>query len=437
MRAFLKPVDSHRFGRWLEKYEHALVLSLLVSVSLVGVGRIEFFSESVRISAWSVSRTAFIFWVIGKLASVFRDGRWDAEFLRHPIPLSLILFTLTVAASLLPNFRAAGDFRYFLFGCMHALMIMDLFRTRSRARPLLLLLASSPGLLVVRGILNDPSLLSIAPMGPLELTLERRLGFPLDHPNTAGYVFSMSIPLAAALFFGEAGLLRWLGLVSCAVQGLGLLLTYSRGAWVGGIAAMLFLLALSKRWKALLCMLLVPLLLFVIVEPLRNRALSLTNPGADPAIKDRVRFMGDSLEIGYDNPVLGIGYGRGRLKEALRESYKGTVDEDSPIWHSHNVYIELFAGTGIIGLMAFLWLLARVQFELLRLANRSQGRERIVAVGLAAAWTAAAVTGLGDIPFYHHETRIFFFTLLALAFASATAERPGRSQNNCGFARLR
>jgi hypothetical protein len=25
------------------------------------------------------------------------------------------------------------------------------------------------------------------------------------------------------------------------------------------------------------------------------------------------------------------------------------------------------------------------------------------------------VSGLGDIPFFHHETRIFFFTLLALA----------------------
>jgi putative inorganic carbon (HCO3(-)) transporter len=184
-------------------------------------------------------------------------------------------------------------------------------------------------------------------------------------------------------------------------------------------------------------MLLLPLALFVIVEPLRNRVLSLTNPGADPAIRDRVRFMGDSLEVGYDHPVLGIGYGRGRLKEALRESYKGTVDENSPIWHSHNVYIEFFAGTGVIGLMVFLWLLARVQFDLLRLANRSQDRERCVLLGLAAAWSAAAVTGLGDIPFYHHETRIFFFTLLGLAFVSTTAEKPGFPRNNCGFARLR
>jgi hypothetical protein len=70
-------------------------------------------------------------------------------------------------------------------------------------------------------------------------------------------------------------------------------------------------------------------------------------------------------------------------------------------------------------LAAFLWLLGRAYVEMLRLANRSHGGERIWVLGLAAAWTGAAVTGFADVPFYHHETRIFFFTLLALAFATA------------------
>jgi hypothetical protein len=30
---------------------------------------------------------------------------------------------------------------------------------------------------------------------------------------------------------------------------------------------------------------------------------------------------------------------------------------------------------------------------------------------------------LGDIPFYHHETRIFFFTLLALAHMAGCGSR--------------
>jgi putative inorganic carbon (hco3(-)) transporter len=405
--------------RWIGWYDKALIVCLLVSVSLVGLGRFAFFSEAIRISAWSISRTAFIFWLAGKIVKTVRGGGLQLDFVRHPVPLSLIVFFLTVAVSLLPDFRAAGDFGYFLFGCMHALMIMDLFKTRAHVRWLVLLLALSPALVTLRGILNDPSLLSIDQMQHLGFPLQRRLGFPLDHPNTAGYLFSMSIPLAAALVLAERGWLRWLGAASCAAQVAGLILTYSRGAWLGWGAAMLFLLALTKRWKALLGVLMVPLLLVIFLEPLRSRALSVTNPSVDPAIRDRMRFMGDTLELGYNNPLGGIGYGRGRLKEALRHTYKGTVDENSPIWHAHNVYIELFAETGLMGLGAFLWLLGRAHFEMLRLANRSHGGERIWVLGLAAGWIAAAVTGFGDVPFYHHETRIFFFTLLALAFATA------------------
>jgi hypothetical protein len=33
---------------------------------------------------------------------------------------------------------------------------------------------------------------------------------------------------------------------------------------------------------------------------------------------------------------------------------------------------------------------------------------------MGAAWIAFVVTGLGDVPYYHHEIRILFFTLLAL-----------------------
>jgi hypothetical protein len=48
-------------------------------------------------------------------------------------------------------------------------------------------------------------------------------------------------------------------------------------------------------------------------------------------------------------------------------------------------------------------------------ALQRHGAERLIGLALAASWVAAMVAGLGDIPFYHHESRIFFFTLFALA----------------------
>jgi O-antigen ligase len=110
-----------------------------------------------------------------------------------------------------------------------------------------------------------------------------------------------------------------------------------------------------------------------------------------------------------------VGYGRGRLKENLRSRLQGTILEDSPIWHTHNVYVELFAGTGLLGLLSFLWLIGQTLLRVSQAAIRRDGAERLAGFAISASWVAAIVTGVGDIPFYHHETRIFFFSLFALA----------------------
>jgi putative inorganic carbon (HCO3(-)) transporter len=422
----LKYFHAHSLDQWIEWWGRGLFLFLVSAVFFLGIGEVKF--EFLRISAWSVSRTTFGFWLLWKLASALGGGRWRADWMRQPIPLALLIFFIAVALSLLPDFHASGDFRYFLFGCAHAVMVMDLFESRSRVRLLLLLLALSPGLLTLRGILDDPSLLTLDQM--------HRFGFPLDHPNTAGYLFSMSIPLAMGLVIGERGGLRWLSVASCAAQLLGLILTYSRGAWLGCGAAMLFLLVTSKRWKALLCILAVPLLLFIFVEPLRSRVLTLTRPEVDVALRARMEVIGDAIRLGLEHPITGTGYGRGRLKEALRSGYQEFASGTKPIWHAHNVYVELFADTGAVGLMAFLWLLGRTRLEIARRARRGQDADRIVVLGVEAAWIAAAVTGLGDVPFYHHETRIFFFTLLALAFACAKVMKlSGPVTSTHGFTR--
>jgi O-antigen ligase len=411
---------KYRFDKLIEWYGTGLFLYLVTAIALLGTGRLELFSPKVSITAWSISRTTFFFWLVWKLLIVFRQRRWPIDWGKNQIPVALFLFFVLVAISLLPDFHAAGDFRYLFFGCAHALMIIDLFKDQGRARLLLLLLALLPGLLTVRGLLSDPSVLNLDPM--------RRLGFPLDHPNTVGYVFAMSIPLALGLITNERGALRALGIASCGSQLVGLALTYSRGSWLAWTASMVFLLVMAKRWKAILCLLVVAVALYTFVKPLRDRALTLTMPQTDLSLNDRVRVMKGALELGYENPIRGIGYGRGRLKEALKSTYEGTADEHSPIWHAHNVYLELFAETGILGLGAFLWLFAQAFFGVIRRANsEADEKKKTIWIALAAAWVGFAVAGVGDVPFYHHETRIFFFTLLGLsaivdAFAFALSE---------------
>ncbi len=380
--------------------------SVWVSIVFLGIGRIELPFAGARFSAWSVSRTAFFFWLIWKALIWAQRGRKHSEFEVKSLSIPLIVFFGLVTASLLPDFHDAGDYRYLVFGFMHYFMVSDLF-SEFKKRQVFLLLALSPGMLVIRGLWHNPGVLNFSQM--------IRFDYPLDHPNTAGYIFSMSIPLAWAVVASEPGWLRNLGAASLCLQGPGLVLTYSRGSWLGAAASMLFLAVVTKSYKQIALVAILGSAVLFFSPSLRHRVFTLAHPLDDGPINERVHVMKNAFKLGLKHPVLGIGYGRGRLRENLRAAYVGTDYEKLPVWHAHDVYVEVFAETGVLGLGAFLWLLWNPFYQMLRRAyQREETRNRIILLGMLAAWIAFAVTGLGDVPFYHHETRIFFFTLLAL-----------------------
>jgi O-antigen ligase len=394
-----------KFVTW---WERGLIAAICLSVAMLGVGRVEFAPEGGSMSAWSVSRTTFFFWLALKLLLLVRGG-WAATGLSTLHSGAPLLFFFTaVTLSLLPDFHQAGDYRYFFFGCAHAVMLVDVFSAARQTRWLPWLLGLLPLILVARGFVHDPSI--------LDFDLSRRFTFPLDSWNTAGYVLAMSIPLCLLVTIVNAGWWRALGLVSCAGQMLALILTFSRGAWLGWTASMIYLGFTLKKWQYLAALAVLATTCVLIAPSLRNRLFTISQPHSDQSIRERLQLLKSSLQLGMENPVLGVGYGRGRLKENLRSRLQGTILEDSPIWHTHNVYVELFAGTGLLGLLSFLWLIGQTLLRVSQAALRRDGAERLVGFGLAASWVAAIVTGVGDIPFYHHETRIFFFSLFALAY---------------------
>ena len=384
-----------------------MIGALGLSVALLGIGRVAFPGGG-SVSAWSVSRTTFFFWLILKLLLLIRFG-WRRTGLSGLTTISpLFFFLIAVTVSLLPDFHQAGDYRYFFFGCAHAVMLVDLFSSGPQRRWLPLLLGLAPLVLVARGFAHDPSV--------LDFDLSHRFTFPLDSWNTAGYVLAMSIPLCLLVTIIYAGWWRALGLLSCAGQMLALILTFSRGAWLGWGASVVYLAVTTKIWKYIAVLVILTTTFVLITPALRNRLATFSEPQSDQSIKERVQLLKSSLQLGMENPMLGLGYGRGRLKESLRSRLEGTVLEDSPIWHTHNVYVELFAGTGLLGLLSFLWLIGQTLLRMSQAAIRRDGAERLAGFAISASWIAAIVTGVGDIPFYHHETRILFFSLFALAY---------------------
>jgi O-antigen ligase len=384
-----------------------IFVALCFSIVLLGTGPFGSSLPGAGIRTWSVSRTTFFIWLIWKLLIWIRYGSSRLGFHKHTVPIPLLLFFTFVTISLFPDyFHRAGDYRYFFLGSMHYLMILDLCSDQKRWRLIFYLLALSPGLLAVRGILYDPLV--------LELDQMRRFAYPLPHPNIAGYLFAMTLPICLAIVIGERGRMRVLSLLSGAAQLLALILTYSRGSWLGWWASIFSFGVMLKRWREIWVILTIVGLFLAFATPLQERLFTLVRPQADFSVNERMQAMEAGLKLGLNHPILGVGYGRGRLREGLTELERGGVLHIGHIAHTHNMYIELFAQTGLLGLGSFLWLLFQAVSQTLSNASRLENADRVFALGMGAAWIAFVVTGFGDVPFYHHEIRILFFTLLAL-----------------------
>ena len=384
-----------------------IFVALCFSIVLLGTGPFGSSLSGVGIRTWSVSRTTFFIWLIWKLLIWIRYGSSRLGFHKHTVPIPLLLFFAIVTLSLFPDyFHRAGDYRYFFLGAMHYLMILDLCSDQKRWRLIFYLLALSPGLLAVRGILYDPLI--------LELDQMRRFEYPLPHPNIAGYLFAMTLPLCLAIAVGKRGKMRAYSLLSCGAQLLALILTYSRGSWLGSWASIFSFGVMLKRWTEIWVILTTVGLFLAFATPLQERLFTLVRPQTDFSVNERMKAMAAGLKLGLNHPVLGAGYGRGRLREGLTELERGGVLKIGHIAHTHNMYIELFAQTGLLGLGSFLWLLFQAVSQSLSSASRFENADRVFALGMGAAWIAFVVTGLGDVPYYHHEIRILFFTLLAL-----------------------
>jgi O-antigen ligase len=381
---------------------------LCASIALLGIGPLKVPFLELPFRSWSVSRTTFFFWLIWKLLVWLRTKRAPLTLNLTSVSIPLLVFAAWVTASLFPVFASLGDYRYFIFAVGHYLMIIDVFNDSRRQSLLYLLLGLTPGVLLVRGVIADPAI--------LQFDLTARFAYPLAHANPAGNLFSMSIPLCLAIILSSRKWLRPIAVVSVAAQFGALILTFSRTAWIATCASLLSIGVGERKLRIYITILGVAgLAAFGLSNELRDRLWSLTHTSDDPLVVWRGEVAVLAISIGLDHPFIGNGYGRRNLRAALNKQFPEFAAQGY-IPHSHNLYSELIAGVGFLGLAIFIWLLASAAVQLLRRISmrKFSDEERYADVGLLGSLIAFVVAGLGDVPFYNHETRIFFFTLLGL-----------------------
>ncbi len=291
-------------------------------------------------------------------------------------------------------------------------------------------------------------------------TIGRRAVATLENPNMLGEYLVLIIPIAVAMFIGRGeGLRRVSSLICIAVMGICLILTWSRGAWLGLIfAAFIFMFMWHRRsvWLVFLGIASIPILPSVLPSSIVSRFTSIGNM-ADSSTSYRVYIWRATVEMIGDNFFTGIGVGEAAWNRVYPlYTYQGV--ESAP--HAHNLFLQIWLELGLVGFVifiAFLFMLFQAGFTFFaKLADNSELKTpdisesilyknlhnsdesdirsdmkagkiqlRISTAGPLCGVIAVLVQGMTDYAWYNYRLYLMFWLVCGLAVAYI---RNGRSK---------
>jgi len=221
-------------------------------------------------------------------------------------------------------------------------------------------------------------------------------------PHMLAFFLGLSAPLVLVLLFYEKKYRLFLFTVFC-LQIIVLLLTFSRGGYLGLAASLLAVLffgwrRFDRKLKIFISSSFFILAVLVILTPVFGRLYSSFNL-AEGSNLARLAIWEESLRESGRYLITGVGLGNYPLELDFNTNYRSAVT-------SHNLYLDVFVETGIFGLLAWLWFLGRTAMVALFKAKDQDNFLAMASIGL-----------LGSVIYFivhsFFETAVFNPTVLA------------------------
>ncbi|MHB1416169.1 MAG: O-antigen ligase family protein, partial [Chloroflexota bacterium] len=231
-------------------------------------------------------------------------------------------------------------------------------------------------------------------------------------PNNLGLFLGRVVPICACLaVWGTQR--RALYTAALLPIGLALALTFSIGAWLGVAVAMFVATIAARKYRLALAVLAGLALAFAAGSLLDLQRITLHLSPDSPTWRWRIYVWQAGWEMAKDHPLLGIGldnfytlYQRYMLPEAWPEP---------GLSHPHNLVLDFWLSTGLLGLVGGLWFIARLWRGALSLWQQAARQEvRAAGLGLAASTAGLVAHGLLDNSYFLADLAIVFWLMQGL-----------------------
>lgn len=313
------------------------------------------------------------------------------------------------------------------FFALFALVVLDTFRTREDLLRLLAVITLSAALVAGIGLLQvamgvESSTKWIDEADFSNITL--RVYSTLDNPNVLSEYFMLTIPIGVATAYTAKNLNGRLAAgVSVLIQLLCLVLTWSRGGWLGILAAAaVFLVIMDKRFLVLGILALAG---FVAVMPESMIArFSSIGSMTDSSTSFRIYIWMGSLDMLRDYWLTGFGTG----VAAYQSVYPRYAFNDVMAPHAHNLFLQIFCECGIGGLLVLLGVFYSAVRELgMAVSDAANKEEKVCGAALLASLAGFAVQSMTDHSFYNYRVELMFWVTVGVCGCLAMAARERRA----------
>ncbi|HEY9691871.1 MAG TPA: IctB family putative bicarbonate transporter [Oculatellaceae cyanobacterium] len=416
------PLQAWRQSSWLMQWAEAIGAGLIslvfalapfVANELVGVLLLASagywvlltLSDNTRTAATPINLLVLLYWSIATVATAMSPVKNAAFTGWTKLTLYLLFFALMSRVVRSPRLRS-----WLITVYLHVALIVSVYGLR-------------------QWFFGAAQLATwVDPTSPLSKTT--RVYSYLGNPNLLAAYLLPAIALSLAAMFAWRGWIpKALALTMFLVNTACMILTFSRGGWIGFVLIVFVFLVLQlfwwsvylpsfwRKWSLPLLLGSLALLLTLtvaFVDPVRDRVGSMFAGRGDSSNNFRINVWTAVIEMIKDRPILGIGPGN----TAFNKIYP--LFQVSPRYSALSAYsivLELAVETGFIGLGCFLWLLIVTFNEGVRQLGRLRkfaNDEAFWLMGAIAAMVGLLGHGLFDTVWYRPEVNTLWWFMVAL-----------------------
>jgi len=243
--------------------------------------------------------------------------------------------------------------------------------------------------------------------------LSTRVYATLENPNVLGEYLGLAIPFLAGFFFASNKFRqKVLLLATVGMLTLCLVLTFSRGAWLG-LAVSVFVFALLKEPRLIVLIVILALLAPMFLPPVVMNRIASIGSLEDSSNAYRITIWIAALRMIKDYWLTGVGLGL----SAFARVYREYMIAGASAIHAHNLYLEICLELGVVGILSLLWMVFRAFSE--ALSNMKSDKSSYLAAGILAGIAGHLFHGLFDYVWYSPRIVMAFWMYLGLMSALA------------------